>query len=62
MIFISATKTLNRGTSEFIVMAADTEPLEILLHLPLLAEDKVYFIIFYLLFIYFLQIMVDYIN
>ena len=35
-----ATKTLNRGTSEFIVMAADTEPLEILLHLPLLCEDK----------------------
>lgn len=27
--------------SEFIVMAADTEPLEILLHLPLLCEDKV---------------------
>lgn len=46
MIFISATKTLNRGTSEFIVMAADTEPLEILLHLPLQAEDKVYFILF----------------
>jgi U4/U6 small nuclear ribonucleoprotein SNU13 len=35
-----ATKTLNRGVSEFIVMAADTEPLEILLHLPLLCEDK----------------------
>ncbi|PNH02756.1 ribonucleoprotein-associated protein [Tetrabaena socialis] len=35
-----ATKTLNRGISEFIVMAADTEPIEILLHLPLLAEDK----------------------
>ncbi|CDP10396.1 unnamed protein product [Coffea canephora] len=35
-----ATKTLNRGMSEFIVLAADTEPLEILLHLPLLAEDK----------------------
>lgn len=35
-----ATKTLNRGLSEFIVMAADTEPLEILLHLPLLCEDK----------------------
>jgi len=34
------TKTLNRGISEFIVMAADTEPLEILLHLPLLCEDK----------------------
>ncbi|KAJ1755352.1 RNA binding protein snu13 [Coemansia sp. RSA 1807] len=35
-----ATKTLNRGISEFIVMAADCEPIEILLHLPLLSEDK----------------------
>eukprot|EP01006_Ploeotia_vitrea_P058608 TRINITY_DN69802_c0_g1_i1.p2 TRINITY_DN69802_c0_g1~~TRINITY_DN69802_c0_g1_i1.p2 ORF type:complete len:143 (-),score=75.17 TRINITY_DN69802_c0_g1_i1:161-541(-) len=35
-----ATKTLNRGISEIIVMAADTEPLAILLHLPLLCEDK----------------------
>ncbi|KAI8048079.1 ribonucleoprotein-associated protein [Syncephalis plumigaleata] len=35
-----ATKTLNRGISEFIVMAADTTPIEILLHLPLLCEDK----------------------
>lgn len=35
-----ATKTLNRGTSEIIVLAADTEPLEILLHLPLVCEDK----------------------
>lgn len=35
-----ATKTLNRGLSEFIIMAADAEPLEILLHLPLLCEDK----------------------
>lgn len=35
-----ATKTLNRGISDFIVMAADTEPIEILLHLPLLCEDK----------------------
>ncbi|GBG24450.1 13 kDa ribonucleoprotein-associated protein [Hondaea fermentalgiana] len=35
-----ATKTLNRGRSEFVVMAADAEPLAILLHLPLLAEDK----------------------
>ncbi|KAJ3201846.1 RNA binding protein snu13 [Entophlyctis luteolus] len=35
-----ATKTLNRGISEFIVMTEDTEPLEILLHLPLLCEDK----------------------
>ena len=37
---VAATKTLNRGLSEFIVMAADAEPLEILLHLPLLCEDK----------------------
>lgn len=37
---LTATKTLNRGISEFIVMAADAEPLEILLHLPLLCEDK----------------------
>uniref|UniRef100_A0A0K8TRP4 Putative 60s ribosomal protein n=1 Tax=Tabanus bromius TaxID=304241 RepID=A0A0K8TRP4_TABBR len=35
-----ATKTLNRGLAEFIVMAADTKPIEILLHLPLLCEDK----------------------
>jgi U4/U6 small nuclear ribonucleoprotein SNU13 len=32
-------------------MAADTEPLEILLHLPLLAEDKVIFSFFVLLFV-----------
>lgn len=38
---MAATKTLNRGIAEFIVMAADAEPLEILLHLPLLCEDKV---------------------
>ncbi|XP_058273152.1 NHP2-like protein 1 [Hemibagrus wyckioides] len=35
-----ATKTLNRGISEFIVMAADAQPLEIILHLRLLCEDK----------------------
>lgn len=35
-----ATKTLNRGISEFVILAADAEPLEILLHLPLLCEDK----------------------
>ncbi|CAE6517758.1 unnamed protein product, partial [Rhizoctonia solani] len=34
------TKTLNRGIAEFIVLTADTEPIEILLHLPLLCEDK----------------------
>lgn len=37
----SATKTLNRGIAEFIVLTADTEPIEILMHLPLLCEDKV---------------------
>lgn len=41
IFFYLATKTLNRGQAELIVMAADTEPLEILLHLPLLCEDKV---------------------
>ena len=39
-VLSAATKTLNRGISEFIVLAADTGPLEILLHLPLLCEDK----------------------
>lgn len=34
------TKTLNRGTAELIILAADTSPLAILLHLPLLCEDK----------------------
>ncbi|KAF2012311.1 ribosomal protein-like protein L7Ae [Aaosphaeria arxii CBS 175.79] len=35
-----ATKALNRGIAELIVLAADTSPLAILLHLPLLCEDK----------------------
>jgi ribosomal protein L7Ae-like RNA K-turn-binding protein len=35
-----STKTLNRNQSELVVMAADAEPIEILLHLPLLCEDK----------------------
>ncbi|KAH8671264.1 50S ribosomal protein L30e-like protein [Xylariales sp. PMI_506] len=35
-----STKTLNRGISEIVILAADTQPLSILLHLPLLAEDK----------------------
>ncbi|RFU35680.1 hypothetical protein B7463_g672, partial [Scytalidium lignicola] len=35
-----ATKTLNRGIAEVVVLAADASPLAILLHLPLLAEDK----------------------
>lgn len=37
----TATKALNRGKAELILMAADTEPIEILMHLPLLCEDKV---------------------
>ncbi len=36
----SATKTLNRGISEIVILAADTAPLQIILHLPLIAEDK----------------------
>ncbi|KAI4500095.1 hypothetical protein M0802_004965 [Mischocyttarus mexicanus] len=35
-----AVKTLNRGLSEFIVMAADATPLQIVLPLPVLCEDK----------------------
>lgn len=34
------TKSVSRGTSEIVVLAADTKPLAILLHLPLCAEDK----------------------
>jgi hypothetical protein len=40
-LVVPATKTLNRGIAEFIILTADTEPLEILLHLPLLCEEKV---------------------
>jgi len=35
------TKALNRGMAGLVILAADTEPLEIVLHLPLLCEDKV---------------------
>ncbi|KAF8821756.1 Prp31-15.5k-U4 Snrna Complex family protein [Cardiosporidium cionae] len=35
-----ATKALNRGIAELVILAADVQPLEILLHLPLLCEDK----------------------
>jgi U4/U6 small nuclear ribonucleoprotein SNU13 len=31
---------VSRGTSELIILAADTQPLSIVLHLPLLAEEK----------------------
>ncbi|GCA62033.1 H/ACA ribonucleoprotein complex, subunit Nhp2, eukaryote [Kipferlia bialata] len=35
-----AAKMLHKGKAEFIIIAADTLPLEIVLHLPLLCEDK----------------------
>lgn len=35
------TKALNRGIAEVIIMAADAEPIEIVLHIPLICEDKV---------------------
>mmetsp|Transcript_4293 Transcript_4293/g.6420 ORF Transcript_4293/g.6420 Transcript_4293/m.6420 type:complete len:130 (-) Transcript_4293:115-504(-) len=35
-----ATKALNRSMADLIILAADTTPLAILLHLPLLCEDK----------------------
>ena len=35
-----ATNSLNRDIAELIVLAADAKPLEIILHLPLLCEDK----------------------
>ncbi|KAF3058068.1 L30e-like protein [Daldinia bambusicola] len=34
------TKALSRGIAEIVILAADTTPLAILLHLPLLCEDK----------------------
>lgn len=34
------TKSVSRSTAEFVILAADAEPLEILLHIPLLCEDK----------------------
>ena len=35
-----STKTLNRGITDLIILAADADPVEIILHLPLLCEDK----------------------
>ncbi|KAA6388428.1 MAG: putative H/ACA ribonucleoprotein complex, subunit Nhp2, eukaryote [Streblomastix strix] len=34
------TKCLNRGLAEFVVLASDAEPLEIILQIPLICEDK----------------------
>lgn len=47
-----ATKKLNRDISELVVMASNTEPLEILLHLPIPAEDKAYFVILYIFLVW----------
>lgn len=33
-----ATKTLNRAITELVIIAADANPLEIVLHLPLICE------------------------
>lgn len=35
-----STKVLKKGLVELVIIAADAEPLEIVLHLPLLCEDK----------------------
>eukprot|EP00914_Ancora_sagittata_P025128 GHVO01050067.1.p1 GENE.GHVO01050067.1~~GHVO01050067.1.p1 ORF type:complete len:144 (+),score=21.31 GHVO01050067.1:159-590(+) len=35
-----ATKALNRGRAEIVILAADTQPVEILMHLPIVSEDK----------------------
>jgi ribosomal protein L7Ae-like RNA K-turn-binding protein len=31
---------INRGTSELVILAADTQPLSIVLHIPLISEEK----------------------
>ncbi|OHS96831.1 NHP2-like protein 1 [Tritrichomonas foetus] len=34
------TKTLNRSVAELVIIAGDSDPIEIVMHLPLLCEDK----------------------
>ncbi|AFP65261.1 SNU13 snRNP subunit (nucleomorph) [Chroomonas mesostigmatica CCMP1168] len=34
------TKSINRGIAGLVIIAVDSDPLEIVLHLPLLCEDK----------------------
>jgi U4/U6 small nuclear ribonucleoprotein SNU13 len=34
------TKAINRGLADLVIIAVDSDPLEIVLHLPLLCEDK----------------------
>ncbi|WBY57383.1 13 kDa ribonucleoprotein-associated protein [Plasmodium yoelii yoelii] len=36
-----AVKSLHKGISELVVLAADAKPLEIISHIPLVCEDKV---------------------
>ena len=42
LVYELATKALQRGIAQLLVLASDAEPIEILLHLPLLCEDKVW--------------------
>merc|ERR1711977_717376 len=35
-----AIKVLNKGRAELIIIAADTDPIEIILNIPILCEDK----------------------
>lgn len=37
---ILATKSLNKNSSQLVILAADADPIEIVLHIPLLCEDK----------------------
>mmetsp|Transcript_18334 Transcript_18334/g.25495 ORF Transcript_18334/g.25495 Transcript_18334/m.25495 type:complete len:106 (+) Transcript_18334:202-519(+) len=37
-------KTLEKGNALLVILAADTEPIELISHLPILCEDKVYYI------------------
>jgi U4/U6 small nuclear ribonucleoprotein SNU13 len=34
------TKTLNRSAADIVIIAGDADPIEIVMHLPLLCEDK----------------------
>lgn len=34
------TKLLNRGNAQFVILALDCEPIEIIAHLPIICEDK----------------------
>lgn len=34
------TPRINRGTAELVILAADTQPLSIVLHIPLISEEK----------------------